>query len=162
MVMIITSFKINKKLLSVFIFIVFAIILALIFIMPERAPAENADSAGDVIKYTSVSTNEDRINFLRQFGWEVEKEPVEVEEVIIPKEFDDVYIKYNEIQLENGLDLSKYKSKRVKRWTYIVKNYPNTDETVRANLLIYNSKVIGGDISSVRLDGFMHGFRKPQ
>jgi hypothetical protein len=30
-------------------------------------------------------------------------------------------------------------------------------QNVRANLLVYNNKVVGGDVSSVALDGFMQG-----
>ena len=38
-------------------------------------------------------------------------------------------------------------------------NYP-TDDEVSAHLYVYNDKVIGGDISSAALDGFMHGLTK--
>ena len=55
---------------------------------------------------------------------------------------------------------NKYKGIRAKKYTYHVKNYPDTQEDVIANLLIYNNKVIGGDISSTALDGFTHGFIK--
>ena len=84
-------------------------------------------------------------------------------EIVIPEEFDDVYLRYNELQKKQGLDLSKYRSKRVKRWTYIIKNYPGyseTDDCVRINLLVFDGCVIGGDVSSVELDGFMHTFAK--
>ena len=44
-----------------------------------------------------------------------------------------------------------------------MKNYPgyeNKDGVVRANLLVYEGRVIGGDVCSVELDGFMQGFEK--
>lgn len=48
--------------------------------------------------------------------------------------------------------------KTVKRYTYIIHNYPDETDQVRANLLVYDGKVIGGDICTLALDGFMHGF----
>lgn len=112
-----------------------------------------------------AATAEERLSFLSQFGWEVEEEPAEVKEVVIPEEFDDVYNQYNVIQKEQKLDLEKYKGARVKCWSYNVKNYPgyeNSDGVIRANLLVYGGVVIGGDISSIELSGFMHTFDFPQ
>lgn len=112
-----------------------------------------------------AETAEKRLSFLSQFGWEVEEEPAEVKEVVIPEEFDDVYNQYNVIQKEQKLDLEKYKGARVKCWSYNVKNYPgyeNSDGVIRANMLILDGVVIGGDISSTELSGFMHTFDFPQ
>lgn len=113
------------------------------------------------IQKTSGKTNAQRVEFLASFGWEIEPEAEEIFEVMIPAEFDDVIIKYNDIQKEQGCDLQKYAGKRCKRYTYIVSNYPEHDENVRANLIVYGGKIIGGDICSLELDGFMHGFANP-
>ena len=80
--------------------------------------------------------------------------------MIIPEIFDSVYQKYNELQRAQEFDLTRYQGRRVKRWTYEVKNYPDYEGTVVANLLIYNNTIIGGDIASNALDGFMQGFRR--
>ena len=110
-------------------------------------------------KYSlSAADSEDHLTFLRQFGWEVDPEPLEVSEVVIPEEFSEVYEAYNAIQKSQGLDLSKYAGKACKKWGYQVTNYPQSGENVRATLLILDGKVIGGDISSAALDGFMFGF----
>ena len=93
--------------------------------------------------------------FLKKIGWTVEPEMTEVREVIIPEAFDNLYTEYNQLQLECGLDLEKYKGKSVKKYTYLVNNY-EYDGSVLATLLIYKGKVIGGDISSARADGFRH------
>ena len=115
--------------------------------------------AGGIWAQAALSeTNEQRISFLETFGWEVEGEEDEIVEVKIPQEFDDVFEKYNEIQKQQGCDLSKYAGKRCKRYTYVIENYPGQAEGVRANILVYKNKVIGGDVCSVELDGFMHGF----
>ena len=111
-----------------------------------------------------VATNEqERLAFISHYGWEVDKDEVEIQEIVIPDVFDDVYNNYNEIQLEQGFDLTKYAGQRVKRWTYVVRNYPDTspeDDFIRLNLLISDGVIIGGDVCSVKLDGFMHGFDK--
>ena len=112
------------------------------------------------INYSKIKTNEDRIGFLSQFGWRVEQTPVEEVEVTVPEKFDKVFNGYNEIQKRQGLDLSKYKGKTVTRYTYEVTNYENENGKVYANVIVYRNKVIGGDICSAKVGGFIHGFSK--
>ena len=87
-------------------------------------------------------------------------EPVEVKTVTIPSEFDKVFAAYNELQKEQGLNLSKFKNKEVTRYTFSVTNYPDYDGTVYANVLVYRNRVIGGDVCSADVNGFIHGFEK--
>ena len=112
------------------------------------------------ISYDKIKTEQDRANFLAQFGWSVGTEPVEVAEITIPSEFDKIFMGYNEIQKRQGLDLSKYKNKTVTRYTYEVTNYEGAEGKVYANILVYRNKVIGGDICSADASGFIHGFEK--
>ena len=87
----------------------------------------------------------------------------EIKTFFIPETFDDVYNNYNQIQTEQGFNLEKYAGQRVKRWTYVIRNYPDTsptDDFIRINILVSDDIVIGGDVCSVKLDGFMHGFSK--
>lgn len=116
-------------------------------------------SSTDSLSYAG-ETHKQRMEFISQFGWEVDEEPVEVKEVIIPEEADDTYTAYNDIQKSQGFDLNEYAGKRAKCWTYVVKNYDGYEnqDCIHANILVYDGNVIGGDICSVRLDGFMHGF----
>ena len=93
---------------------------------------------------------------------EVKETPVEEVEVIVPESFDKVYLGYNEMQKEQGLNLSKYKGKTVTRYTYEVTNYPDYDGTVYISLLVYKDKVIGGDVCSADVNGFVHGFEAPE
>lgn len=97
------------------------------------------------------------IEFLNSRGYEVLEQPIECERVSIPKPFDEVYKGYNEIQKSAGFDLLPYAGKKGVRYTYEVKNYPGKIEGVRANVIIIEGKIVGGDICTVRLDGFMHG-----
>jgi len=102
------------------------------------------------------------VEYLRSYGWEVEKEAEAIEEIVIPEEFSEVFQKYNELQKEQGFDLEKQKGQRVKRYTYIVTNYPGEPDYVRANLFICKEKVVAGDICSLKVeDGFLHGLEAP-
>ena len=122
----------------------------------------SAVSAGDSekvkIKKITLKTGDERLEFIRSFGWEVETDPVEVVEAVVPEEFDDVYTQYNSVQKKQGFDLEKYAGKRFKRYSYIVTNHPGTDGEVRINLMMYGDRLIGGDVSLMRSDGFVHGF----
>ena len=105
---------------------------------------------------TRAETEEERIAYISQFGYEVNKEPKKVEEVIIPEEFDEIYSSYNEIQKQQGFDLERYKGCRVKKWTYEVTNLKDYEEgTVEINLLVYDSVVIASDIQCLKQDGFL-------
>lgn len=121
-------------------------------------------SAGQsiTVKKGKTKTNEDRVSFICQFGWEIDQEPAEIMEVVIPEQLDAVYEQYNAIQKEQGFDLSKYCGKKLKRYTYKVNNYPEQPDFVQVSLLIYRDTVVGGDVCSTRLDGFMHGLRMTQ
>nr|MBQ4318223.1 DUF4830 domain-containing protein [Clostridia bacterium] len=89
---------------------------------------------------------------------EVEGTPKEEAAVTIPSEFDKVFLGYNELQKRQGLNLAKYKRKEITRYTYVVTNYPDYSGTVYANLLVYRNRIIGGDICSADVNGFIHGF----
>ena len=114
------------------------------------------------ISYDKIKTNQDRIDFLAQFGWKVSGDPIETADITIPKEFDKIFTGYNEIQKRQGLDLSKYKNKNVTRYTYEISNYEGEEGKVYANIIVYRNKVIGGDVCSADVKGFIHGFEKPQ
>ena len=62
---------------------------------------------------------------------------------------------------EQGFDLTQYAGKRVKRYTYEIYNYPSGEAGVQANLLIHKNTVIGGEVLSPRLNGFLHGLAMP-
>ena len=110
--------------------------------------------------YDKIKTAADAADFLAQFGWQVDASPVEVKTVTVPAEFDKVFAAYNEMQKEQGLNLSKYKNKDVTRYTFSVTNYADFEGTVYANVLVYRNRVIGGDLCSADITGFVHGFEK--
>lgn len=108
-----------------------------------------------------VKSNQDRVDYLATYGWEVVQEPLATQELIIPEEMDESYDEYLALQGEQGFDLAKYAGKRVKRYTYEITNYPTGEVGVQVNLLIYKNTVIGGEVLSPQLDGFLHGLAMP-
>lgn len=108
-----------------------------------------------------VKSNQDRIDYLSAYGWQVSEEPIATQELLIPEEMDESYTEYLTLQSAQGFDLKEYAGKRVKRYTYVVFNYPTGEVGVQTNLLIYNNTVIGGEVLSPQLDGFLHGLAMP-
>lgn len=137
-----------------------ATLITLIAFIPVVAVDDVAASADADINYSGIKTNDDRVEFLAQFGWQVNPEAVESVEVTIPEEFDKIFSAYNEIQKRQGLDLTKYRKKNVQRYTYEITNYDGYDGTVYANILVYRNKVIGGDVCSADVKGFLHGLER--
>lgn len=135
------------------------LLVSLVAFVPELSPVA---AAGEVeeqsIRYEKVENAEDGIEFLAQFGWEVEPEPLECTTVTIPAEFDKVFAAYNELQRAQGLDLSGYAGRVVQRYTFRVTNYKDYTGTVLANLLVYRDRVIGGDVCAAESNGFLQGF----
>ena len=103
--------------------IALATLITLIAFIPVAAVNDDAAvSANADIDYSGIKSNEDRVRFLAQFGWQVKPEAIESIEVTIPDEFDKIFTAYNEIQKQQGLDLTKYKKKNVTRYTYEITN----------------------------------------
>lgn len=118
-------------------------------------------SASSLPSPKGVKSNQDRIGYLSAYGWQVSEEPVATQELLIPEEMDGSYTEYLALQNSQGFDLQKYAGKRVKRYTYEVLNYPTGETGVQANLLIRKNTVVGGEVLSPRLDGFLHGLAMP-
>ncbi len=159
--MFVFSLRANKpKLIAVLCVLFLALVIISFFIDDGKSPVGRDNEI-----VAKASNEEERIAFLSQYGWKIEEDPIEVTEVIIPSEFNDTYTSYNDIQKKQSMDLEPYKGKRVKKWVYEVENYPGyaqEDGMIRATLLVYEGIVIGGDISSAEVDGFMQGFDYPE
>ena len=113
-----------------------------------------ASANGVEINYGGVRSNEERIKFIGQFGLSVKGEPTEENTVALPETFDRVLNEYNELQKLQGLDLTKYKSKRVTHYTYEVTNYKHTGG-VFVNLYISRGRVVGCDLTGLGEGAFV-------
>lgn len=137
-----------------------AIILTIAAVLPKE---QNYESVAVVAyDYSGVKTNDDRIDFLKSFGYDIDPQPTEIATVVIPEHFDSIYTKYNDLQRSQGLNLKRYSGKEVKRYTYKITNYADGIDGTIANLLVYNGNVIGGDICRTKTDPFLHGFAMPE
>ena len=133
------------------------ILFGLLLFVPQYEAAEALDSTEETVNYSNIRTNEDRIAFIAQFGYTVESEPLESCSFTLPEEFDRVMAGYNEIQKQQGLDLSRYRKKELTRYTYTVTNYEDYEGTVYVNLLVYRDRVVGCDVCSADPAGFVEG-----
>ena len=158
--------KISRKNLLIALLAAVAIILVICVTIMSRGGTEVYDADAVLTeamgkRSLAGATGEERRAFLAFYGWQTEEDAREFYEVTVPKEFDKVYEHYNELQKAQDFDLRKYRGKQVMKYSYVVTNYPDYDGAVYATLLVYKNRIIGGDISSARLDGFMHGFARP-
>ena len=120
-----------------------------------------SDSAEPTAATTpQADTNDARVKFLTDLGWEVTASPTESMQVKIPKESTEVFDRYNELQKSQGFDLSKFAGKTVMRYVYQINNYPGATEPVYATLLVYKDKIIGGDITNTAPGGRIQGIVK--
>ena len=142
------------KLVFLIIFIVMTVLSLFILSLDSQQTGKGSEMN------INASDHSERMAFISQYGWQVDEEPAEVMEIIIPEAFDETYTAYNEIQKKQGFDLSLFAGNRLKRWSYIVRNYAGYEnkDCIRINLLVRDGVVVGGDVCSVELDGFMHGF----
>ena len=114
----------------------------------------SAVSLATEIDYDGVKTKEKRIEFMRDFGIEVDESSEQEQAFRMPDSFDRVIAGYNQLQLKQGLDLSKYRNKKVTRYSYKVTNYKGEGDVI-ANLFIHRGRIVACDISSLTPEGFV-------
>lgn len=136
------------------------VLCAIVLSIPEYMPVSTKEVSAKTEKYNydKIKTKEDVVSFLSQFGWTVDSTPLEETKIKIPEQFDKVMNSYNELQRNQGLDLSKYRGREVMRYTYKITNFPDYKGTVMANVIVYKNRVIGGDVCSSDVTGFICGF----
>ena len=134
------------------IFLCLAVLVTLVSLGTRESVFASAD--GREVNYSGIKSNEDRVEFIESFGIKVKAEPVSEESFSMPDNFDRVIMGYNQIQKSQGLDLTKYRGKKVTHYQYEVTNY-DYEGTVYVNLIIHRNKVIAADISSLAGGGFV-------
>lgn len=102
-----------------------------------------------------AETNEERLAYLTQLGWELEPEPMETLHLQLPEEFQGTeYDAYNALQLSQGFDLRECVGMPVVRYTYAVKNYPGRSDAVQLNLYCCEGIIVAGDVMALGENGF--------
>ena len=103
----------------------------------------------------NVSTQQGRQKYLSNLGWEIDTSSEKSAEIVVPVEFGQVLEEYNKLQKQQGFDLTVYSGMKCTQYSYFVTNYPGEEQVV-ATLYIHGRQVVGGDIHSTRVNGFMH------
>ena len=149
--MMIVTAKLSKPKLLGIVCAAAAVVILMIVLSARGAMAQHTFGAKN-----KLETPESRVEFLLTQGYQVSQEPVRVQEVKIPEEFTEVYEAYNAIQKAQGMDLSRYRGKRVTQYVYAVENYPEAgSEPVYATMLLYKNKLIGADLSRGGSESFL-------
>jgi hypothetical protein len=152
--MFVMTAKVDKKKIAIVVAAIVVVIAALVLLL---SGGESAPTSAP----TNVVNNDDRVNFLTGFGWEVTTSPVESNQVRIPDKTSEVFERYNRLQKSQGYDLSNYAGTTVMRYVYKINNYPGATEPVYATLLICKNQIIGGDITDTSAKGVIRGFKMP-
>ena len=80
--------------------------------------------------------------------------------MLIPRTFTSVFEEYNELQKSQGFDLSRYCGMELEMYSYRVTNAEYAGDEVLAVLYVKDGTVVGGDVHSTALDGFMVGIKQ--
>ena len=153
--MLIFTTRLSKK-KAAFAVIVAGVILAAIILLVGHFQDQRA---GDLPQLTD---NTQRITYLQSLGWEVESEPVETLQFLLPDPLEEPYLTYNELQKEQGFDLTACCGRQVSRYTYAVTNYPGRPSGVQLNLYICEGVPVAGDVCCPGADGFQHTLAFPE
>ena len=151
--MMVMTAKVDLKKILLIVTAVAVLILAVLALLGggEESTAQTAAP--------SMSANDSRVQFLKDFGWDVTSSPKESGQVKIPKEGSAVFDRYNTMQKGQGYDLSRYAGKSAMRYVYQINNYPNATAPVYATLLVHKDKIIGGDVTDTSPGGKISGFQ---
>ena len=147
--------KVDMKKIGLILGAVAAVIVALILLL--GGVGDSAETAAP-----AASSNDGRVKFLTDFGWEVTTSPTESSQVKIPETTSKVFDRYNALQKSQGYDLTEFAGKKVMRYVYKINNYPGATEPVYATLLVYKNQIIGGDVTDTAAKGKIQGFKMPQ
>ena len=102
----------------------------------------------------TLCSNEDRLSYLQELGWDIRKDAVETLEIQLPEKFEDDWAEYVKLQDEQSFPFSDYAGKNVTRYTYTVENYPDISNGVQINLYLCDQTLIGADLIATGDHGF--------
>ena len=149
--MMIWTMKFDRKKAAFWVVMAALVIIGIVLLLGTRSQAA---ATGGKTSTSGVKSEKGRVAYLENCGWKVESPAIKEETILIPKSFSPVFEEYNNLQKQQGFDLSRYSGKEVKLYTYKIVN-SKLGENVLASLYVYNGCVIGGDVHSTALDGFM-------
>ena len=156
--MVIMTAKVPKRKVLVIALVVLAAVLVLTLCLHGAKSGASSPEQTDA----QGKTNESRVAFLAGFGWQVEPEPVQTQQVRVPTEPGEVFLRYNELQISQGYDLLQYSGEELTRYVYRITNYPDEAGVYYATLLVKDGQIVGADVASSAKTGVMHGLKMPE
>ena len=156
--MVIMTAKVPKRrlLLIVLLLIAAAVVLALCL------RGAGGDAEKPELSRVTGAANEARVAGLAGYGWQVEPEPVKTQQVTVPADPSEVFLRYNELQVSQGYDLLQFSGEELTRYVYRITNYPDENGVYYATLLVKDGQIVGADVASNAKTGVMHGLKMPE
>ena len=151
--MLIWTLKFDKKKAAFWVIMAALVIIGIVLLLGTKTQAAPSGAQAKASS-SAVKSEKARVAYLTDCGWKVESPAMKEETILIPKHFSPVFEEYNELQKQQGFDLSRYSGKEVKLYTYKVVD-SKLGDNVLASLYVCDGTVIGGDVHSTALDGFM-------
>lgn len=150
--MFVFSFKAsNFKIICILVLCVVGVALS-VALLPGAGYSLNVNKIEVVseLNRINVKNSEGRIEYLETLGYDVNEEPVAVNNEKLPKVFDAVTEKYNDLQRVQGFDLTKYAGKKLTGYTYEITAFPDEtkigDAKYLVTLIVYKDKVVAADV----------------
>ena len=151
--MLIWTAKLSKKKLLLPVILLAAVISCVM--LWRGTPEEPAEQPPQLL------TNEERIAWLGNWGWQVEPEPLETLQFLLPDPLEEPYLSYARLQADQGLDFASCAGQQVSRYTYAITNHPKR-AGVQVNLYLCGEVPIGGDVFCAGANGFQAGLTFPK
>ena len=148
--------KLNRKSAVAAVVVLALLLIAVILLVSLRSIGGSGKPAPEK---AGVADAADAARYLSGLGWQVEAQPLEVRELVIPRSFSGVYADYAALQAKQGYPLAEYGGMEARRYSFRVLNHPSGEESIVADLVVCGQTVIAGDIQSTALDGFMKGLK---
>ena len=148
--MMIQAVRLTRKKAALAVILAGAVMAALILLLGRGGSPAQQDRP-------LLTSNAERVAYLQELGWEVVEEPVTTLQFLLPPQLKGDYVAYNDLQKQQGFDLTKYKGKKVEIYSYPVYNYKGHKDCMTLTIIGCEGRLIGGDVSCSELDGFMQG-----
>lgn len=109
-----------------------------------------------------AASNEERLAYLRELGWQTSADPVETLDLQLPTDLAAEYAEYLALQDQQGLPFARFGGSSATRYTYTVENYPDYSGSVQINLYVSGGELIAADMIAPGENGFVRGVQFPQ
>ena len=95
-----------------------------------------------------LKTTDEMLEYLRGMGLEADLASAAVDQVKVPKKWDESFEAFNAVIQQSGLDLTKVKGKTVEKWDFVIPSRSAEGQTVSAILLVRKQVLVGAYLIS--------------